>query len=135
MNFSRYKYSQLKLLCSIIGCKPYEVIYITSHLNEYYHEWFEKKVHKETGELKTFKDGTVKQRAIRPSLNRLKVIQRSVKNKILATIPLPDNIYGGVKKKSNISNAKRHQGNKYKFTTDLQNFYPGIKYKQGNPPA
>ncbi|MFA4851037.1 MAG: reverse transcriptase family protein [Bacteroidales bacterium] len=130
MNFSRFKYSQLKLLCSIIGCKPNEVIYITSHINEYYNEWFEKKVNKETGELKRFKDGTVKQRVIRPSLNRLKIIQRSIKNKILAPIPLPENIYGGVKKKSNRTNAKRHQGNKFQFTTDLQNFYPGIKYKQ-----
>ena len=130
MNSSEYKNAQLKHLCSIIGCQPYEVEYITSHIDEYYNEWFEKKTNKTTGEFKRYKDGTIKQRAIRPSLNRLKIIQKAIKNKILAPIPLPENIHGGVKGKNNISNAKPHQGNKYQFTTDLQEFYPSVKYDQ-----
>lgn len=130
MNSSEYKTAQLKHLCSILGCKPYEVEYITSHIDEYYNEWLEKKTNKSTGEFKKYKDGTIKQRAIRPSLNRLKIIQKAIKIKILAPIPLPENIHGGVKGKSNISNAKPHQGNKYQFTTDLQEFYPNVKYDQ-----
>lgn len=130
MNSSQYKNSQLKHLCAIIGCKPYEVEYITTHLDEYYNEWFEKKINKATGDYKKFKDGTIKERAIRPSLNRLKIIQSAIKDKILSTIPLPENIHGGVKKKGNISNSKPHQGKKFKFTTDLQDFYPNVKHKQ-----
>lgn len=130
MNSSEYKNAQLKHLCSIIGCQPYEVEYITSHLDEYYTEWFEEKKNKTTGEFKRYMDGAIKKRAIRPSLNRLKIIQKAIKDKILAPIPLPENIHGGVKGKSNISNAKPHQGNKYQFTTDLQDFYPSVKYNQ-----
>ena len=40
---------------------------------------------------------------------------------------LPENLHGGIKKKSNITNAKKHQGNKYLFVTDLQEFFPSIK--------
>ena len=54
----------------------------------------------------------------------------SIKNKILAPILLPENIHGGKKRRNNISNAKRHQGNKYIFTTDLQEFFPGIKFRK-----
>jgi len=127
MNSSLFKKYQLKHLCAIIGCSPSEVEYITEHINDYYAEWFEKKIDKTTGGFKTFKDGTLKKRTIRPSLKRLKVIQSSIKNKILAPISLPDNIHGGVTGRSNITNAKPHQGKKYKFTTDIKDFYPSIK--------
>jgi RNA-directed DNA polymerase len=127
MNSSQYRKSQLKFLCATIGCKPEELEYILAHVDDFYREWFEQKVNKSTGGYKTYKDGTVKQRAIRPSVKRLKTIQSAIKNKILARVPLPDNIHGGVKKRSNISNAKPHQGKKFQFTTDLQEFYPSVK--------
>lgn len=130
MNSSQFKKSQLKHLCAILGCQTLELEYITTHINDYYKEWFEKKKSNETGDYKTYKDGTIKQRAIRPSLRKLKVIQSLIKDKILVPITLPDNIHGGVKGKNNVTNAKPHQGKKYKFTTDLQNFYPSIKHKQ-----
>jgi len=130
MNSLQFKKSQLKLLCTIIGSNPEEIEYITEHIDDYYKEWFEKKVNKATGDFKKYKDGTVKQRAIRPSLNRLKSIQVAIKNKILAPIPLPDSTHGGKKGRNNITNAKPHQGNKFKFTTDLQEFYPNIKSDQ-----
>jgi RNA-directed DNA polymerase len=130
MNSSAYKKNQLKFLCAILGCKPEELEYIIPHIDEYYIEWFEKKRNKATGDYKKYTDGTIKQRAIRPSIKRLKSIQSAIKNKILSVIELPANVHGGVKKKSNISNAKPHQGKKYQFTTDLQEFYPTIKSKQ-----
>jgi len=130
MNSSQYKKCQLKYLCSQIGCKPAEVEYISIHIDDYYKEWTEKKLDKITGDFKRYKDGTLKQRIIRPSLNRLKSIQRTIKKKILEPITLPENIKGGVKGGSNIANAKPHQGNKFQFTTDLQNYFPSIKYKR-----
>jgi RNA-directed DNA polymerase len=56
----------------------------------------------------------------------LNKIQTNIKNKILTPIVLPECVHGGVKKRSNITNAKPHQGKKYIFTTDLQEFYPNI---------
>ncbi|HXI01354.1 MAG TPA: reverse transcriptase family protein [Sphingobacteriaceae bacterium] len=126
MNSSQYKINELKKLCSIIGFKPLEIEQIVSNIGSYYREWIEKKIDKKTGEFKRYLDGTIKERTIRPSLKELKKIQKRIKDKILAPIPLPDCVHGGVKRRSNISNAKPHQGKKYQFTTDLQEFYPNI---------
>jgi RNA-directed DNA polymerase len=127
MNSSLFKKNQLKHLSSIIGCRPKEIEFIASNINDYYSEWFEKKKDNATGDFKRFKDGTIKKRTIRPSLNRLKVIQSSIKKKILVPIALPDNVHGGVVGRSNITNAKPHQGKKFKFTTDLKDFYPSVR--------
>ena len=126
MNSSQYKKNEFKKLCSIIGFKPTAVEQLISKMDTYYKEWVEQKTDKKTGDLKKYKDGTIKQRIIRPSLKELKIIQTNIKNRILAPIKLPDSVHGGVKKRSNVSNAKPHQGNKYQFTTDLQEFYPNI---------
>ena len=126
MNSSQFKKNEFKKLCVTIGFKPIEVEQLLNKLDTYYNEWVEQKTDKKTGDFKRYKDGTIKQRVIRPSLKELKIVQTNIKNKILAPIKLPDNVHGGVKKRSNISNAKPHQGNKYQFTTDLQEFYPNI---------
>ncbi len=126
MNSSQFKKNEFKKLCATIAFKPIEVKQLINKLDTYYKEWVEQKTDKKTGNFKRYKDGTIKQRIIRPSLKELKLIQTNIKNKILAPIKLPDNIHGGVKKRNNISNAKPHQGKKYQFTTDLQEFYPNI---------
>lgn len=130
MNSSQYKINQLKHLCAILGCKQSELDYIVHNLDEFYKEWTEKKKDKVTGDYKKYKDGTIKQRIIRPSKKRLKELQSIIKKKILAPIHLPDNIHGGVKARTNITNAKVHQGNKYKFTLDLMSFFPNISSQQ-----
>lgn len=130
MNFSQYKNNEVKKLSAIVGFKPDFIGQLTNDIDGYYNEWVEEKTDKQTGNPKTFKDGTIKKRVIRPSKGELKVIQTRIKNKILSKIELPNNVHGGVKKRSNISNAKPHQGNKYQFTTDLQNFYPSISAKR-----
>jgi RNA-directed DNA polymerase len=100
------------------------------NIDSHYREWYEIKTNKKTNLPKTYKDGTIKQRAIRPSKMPLKIIQKQIKDRILSLIELPENVHGGVKKRSNITNAKPHQGKKYKLTTDLQDFYPSIKAKK-----
>lgn len=126
MNSSQYKINEFKKFCSIICFKPNEVENISKNLEKYYKEWIEKKIDKKTNLPKIYLDGTEKQRTIRPSQKELKLIQSRIKNKILIPIQLPKEVHGGVKRCSNITNAKPHQGNKYIFTTDLQEFYPNI---------
>jgi len=130
MNSSQYKKNEIKKLSVIVGSKPDFIGQLTNDIDNYYNEWVEEKTDKKTGKPKTFKDGTIKKRVIRPSKGELKIIQTRIKNKILSTVKLPNNVHGGVKKRSNISNAKPHQGNKYQFTTDLQDFYPSISSKR-----
>lgn len=130
MNSSQFKKNEFKKLCATIGFKPVHVEELIAKLDTYYKEWVEQKTDKKTGDFKRYKDGTIKQRTIRPSLKELKVIQTNIKNKILAPIELPSCVHGGVKKRSNISNAKPHQGNKFQFTTDLQEFYTNIDFQR-----
>jgi RNA-directed DNA polymerase len=111
---------------SIIGISQKELDNLIEDIDNNYREWVEPKIDK-NGNPKTYKDGTVKKRVIRPSKTRLKIIQKVIKDRILNQIELPANIHGGIRGKSNITNAKAHQGNKYLFETDLQDFYPSIK--------
>jgi RNA-directed DNA polymerase len=130
MNSSRFEKRQLLFLGSLLHCSPKEIIYLCENIKSYYGKKIEIKTNKETGKIKTYLDGTPKQRIIRPSYRRLKEIQKNIKNNILSKIELPKNIKGGVKGNSNIANANVHKGNKYKFSTDLQEFYPSISFKK-----
>lgn len=114
---------------SIIGRSKKELDNLAKEIDEHYREWYETKIDKKTNLPKTYKDGTIKKRVIRPSKVLLKKIQKQIKDRLLSVIDLPENVHGGVKKKSNITNAKPHQGKKYIFTTDLQDFYPSITSK------
>jgi len=129
MNSSKYERSQLKELCSIIKSTPMIVKLVTDSPNRYYREWVEEKYDK-LGNLKKYKDGTIKKRTIMPPLEPLFSVQSRIKDNVLAKISLPDNIHGGVKGRTNITNAKPHQGKSFVFTTDLQDFFPGISPRQ-----
>jgi RNA-directed DNA polymerase len=130
MNSSQFKINEFKKFCSIVSFKPDQVEKITNNIEKYYKEWIEVKLDKKTGLPKKYLDGTEKKRIIRPSQMELKIIQSKIKKRILEPIPLPKVVHGGVKGCSNVTNAKPHQGKKYKFTTDLQEFYPNITSKR-----
>lgn len=127
MNSLLFEKKQFSYLCSLIKCSPNALKSLLGLMGQQYSEWEEVKIDKNTGKNKTYSDGTLKKRAIRPPKHDLKVIQRSINRNLLSKIELEPNVYGGVKGKSNISNAKCHQGKKYVLTTDLMEFYPGIK--------
>ncbi|HEX8548056.1 MAG TPA: reverse transcriptase family protein [Cytophagaceae bacterium] len=133
MNSLKHRKQQLKHLRFILKLKESdELENIITNVDSYYGEFVEEKKDKNTGLAKRYKDGSVKRRILNPPFNSLKNIQSKIKNKILSKIPLPENIHGAVKKKSNITNAKYHQGNKYIFTTDLVDFFPSITIKDVN---
>lgn len=117
-------------LPSIIGETIKNLDQIIENIDSHYTEQIEPKINPETGKPKTYLDGTLKERTIRPPKTRLKFIQSKIKDRILSKITLPKNVHGGVKSRSNITNAKTHQGNKYVFVTDLKDFYPSIKSKE-----
>ena len=135
MNFSQsktdaFKKYEFKRLCHILGFNQKLVSSVLDSIDTNYKEWSEKKIDKKTGEVKKYKDGTEKKRVFRDPSKLLKGIQSKIKDNILSPIKLPNTVHGGVKKRSNITNAKPHQGNKYIFTTDLQEFYPNITHKR-----
>lgn len=102
-----------------------EIQSIIENIDNYYREKIIEKLDK-FGKPKLDKSGNPKQRIINPSINRLKVIQKRIQKNILLNIVLPGYAFGAVKGKDNVDNAKQHQGKKYKFTTDLKDFFPSI---------
>lgn len=74
---------------------------------------------------KTKKKGN--KRKISSPLPRLKRIQKSIQ-KLLNTIVLSNNAHGGIKGRSNFSNAEVHSKNTYVYSLDFKNFYPNISH-------
>ncbi|NDW09330.1 reverse transcriptase family protein [Dysgonomonas sp. 520] len=114
---------------SVIGFEEVELKELIKFIDNQYREWDEIKFDKKTNFPKTYKDGTIKKRTIRPSKAKLNLVQRKTRELILSKIELPTNVHGGRKKHSNITNAKSHQGKKYILTTDLKDFYPSVSHK------
>jgi len=98
------------------------------NVNKYYYE-FERLKKDDNGEIKLDKNNQPKKRIINPSKGKLKYLQEKINKIILQSYGLPEYCYGAAKGKDNVKNAKRHQGKKYKFLTDMRNFFPLITNK------
>ncbi len=71
-------------MCNYEFFKLAQIEELVAKLDTYYKEWVEQKTDKKTGDFKRYKDGTIKQRTIRPSLRELKIIQSNIKNRIFS---------------------------------------------------
>lgn len=75
-------------------------------------------------------DGTIKERIVYKTEERLKKIHKLLLINVLKKIVLPSPPFiGGLKGKDNVLNAYFHQGKPFKFCTDLKNFFPHINNK------
>jgi len=119
----------LQHLCYLLKVEEKELINIIKNIDSFYYEKIELKTEKD-GTPKLDKHGKQKKRIIHPSIKRLKVIQKRVQANILLSLELPDYAFGAVKKRDNIKNARKHQGKKFIFTTDLKDFFPSIRHNQ-----
>jgi len=117
-----------KHLSYVLKVEYKEIKAIINSIENFYREKVIIKLDK-YGKPKLDRNGEQKKRIINPSINRLKVIQKRIHKNILLSIELPDYAYGAVKGRDNVDNAKKHQGKKYKFTTDLKDFFPSITNK------
>lgn len=117
-----------KHLAFVLKVDLKEIRSILNDIDKHYREKIIVKTDK-FGKPKLDSKGKQKERIINPSINRLKVIQKRIQKNILLKLHMPDYAYGAVKSRDNVSNAKKHQGKKYKFTTDLKDFFPSITNK------
>lgn len=117
--------STLKHLAYILKIDQKEIIAITDNIDNYYYARKEQKF-KKNGTPRLNYNGEPIFRTLYPSTGRLKVIQKRIHVRLLNQLPLPSYMYGARKGKSNIKNARAHQGNKFFFTTDLKKFFPSV---------
>lgn len=74
------------------------------------------------------KDGST--RVINAPERRLKEIQKKVLTECLEKVQLPHYVYGGVKGKSIIDNAKCHVKGGYLLNIDIKDFFPSVHWKR-----
>jgi len=67
-----------------------------------------------------------KGRLIDKPIGLLKVVQSRVQHNILAALPMPESIHGGVRGKSPLTNASMHIGSNTVLRMDVRDFYPHI---------
>jgi len=108
----------------IIGCSENVLNDVLNNIENYYYE-FEELKYNEDKSVKV-KNGVIQKRYYNPSCKELKEIQDKIQSKILSKIKLIPNILGGIKGNSNVKNAAIHKGKKYRFQTDLTNFFPSV---------
>ncbi len=99
---------------------------INASEDSFYRSWDKPKTDEKGN--KRYKNGNLLTRPINAPIFELKHIQRKILRNVLYKIKLPQNYFGGVKKKDAVLNARYHQGNKYFLSTDLKDFYPSISY-------
>lgn len=118
-----------KHLAYTLNVKFNEITEIISNIDDYYTEFIKLKKDKE-GKPIIGSNGKPKSRTLNPSHKKLKIIQKRIQKEILLKLELPDYAYGAVKGRDNVDNALVHKGKKYKFTTDLRNYFPSINHKR-----
>lgn len=116
-----------KHLAYILKVDLKEIYSIIKDIDKFYSEVIILKKDKE-GLPIIDRNGKSKSRTLNPSHNRLKVIQKRIQKNILLNLDIPDYAYGAVKGRDNVDNANIHKGKKFKFTTDLRNFFPSISH-------
>lgn len=82
------------------------------------------------GNIKYDEAGNIKYRYLNPSKGELKLLQKRINYRILALIPLPTYVQGGVKGYTNITNARAHLGKLFKFKTDMKSYFPSISHER-----
>lgn len=113
--------STLNHLAFVLKVEQQEIKTIIDNIDKFYYE---------QEKIKISKQGKIKRRVLNPSVKRLKVIQKRIQKNIFSELQLPDYAYGAVTGRDNVMNAKKHQGKKYNFTTDLKKFFPSISHKK-----
>ena len=119
-----------KHLLYILSVNKEQLNYLLTHLEDYYCSFEKVKINKFTGKPKKNSNGKIVTRQINLSKGKLKEVQARLFNFMVKQVEIPQYVYGGVKGKNNVCNARFHKGNKYIFTTDLKSFFSTISHKQ-----
>jgi len=112
-NTTRFTVCNADELASLLGTETKQIEWVLSHLKTLYYR-----------KDRTKADGSKRTLWIpRPPL---RPIQDKIKTEILAKVPLPTCVQGGVRKCSIITNAKHHVGKPVLSTMDIKNCFPSI---------
>lgn len=104
---------------------PKKLRHIAAHAGDYYRPFQQSKRPKPFA--KNLKSAKV--REIDNPSEILKTIQRRICDNLLCGMPWPEHVFGGIKEKNTVKNAKLHLGNEKLVTIDIRSYFPSISNK------
>ena len=102
------------------GYSRQEIYDLIDELPDYYYHF---------AQSKGMEKGVEKFRHYNPSRKRLRDLHNRINDRIFSGILLPAHVQGCVRGRGNITNAKYHQGKRYKFHTDLRSYFDFVSNK------
>lgn len=104
-------------LAQLLGMDKDKLVFLANNTEKYY--WVNTKIVKG------------KERVFHVATGDLKKVQKSIYNKLLKSIPLPETMMGCRKGGSTKKNAEIHANNKgFVMNLDIKDFFPSISYKR-----
>jgi retron-type reverse transcriptase len=113
LNPTRFSVSNADELASLLKTETRQIEWVLSHLNKLY---YRKDRPKPNGTSRTL---WIPRPPLRP-------LQDKIQKEILAKVPLPICVQGGVSKRSIITNARHHVGKPVLSTMDIKSCFPNI---------
>ena len=104
-----------KYLLYILGVNKGQLDYLLAHIEDYYYSFERVKFNKFTDKPKKNSNGEIATRQINLSRGKLKEVQTRLYDFMSKQVEIPQYVYGGIRGKNNVRNARLHQGNKYIF--------------------
>jgi RNA-directed DNA polymerase len=105
----------------VTGYTQEEMTAILTDLPDYYYHF---------AQSKGIEKGRNKLRHFNPSRGRLRDLQNRMHSPIFSGISLPPHVQGCVTGRGNITNARAHQGKRYKFHTDLRSYFDFVSNRK-----
>ena len=110
---TRFSATNLNELAALLSTEAKQIVWVLSRLKGLY---YRKDRLKQNGALRTL---WIPRPPLRP-------LQDKIQTEILAKVPLPTCVQGGVRGRSIITNAKHHVGKPVLSTMDIKNCFPSI---------
>jgi len=129
LNLAFFMIKSLPNLYSFLSLPEREINAITSNLRDYYSLKIKPK--KKYGNFQRDDFGNIRYRELIVPRYILKSRQKKIAQ-LLNRIPLPEHMFGSIKGKNNILNARQHLNHKYFLTIDLKKFFPNINHHKVN---
>ena len=110
---ARFSATNVEELAALLSTEAKRIVWVLSRLKALY---YRKDRLKSNGKVRTL---WIPRPPLRP-------LQDKIQTEILARIPLPACVQGGVRRRSIITNAKHHLGKPVLSTMDIENCFPSI---------
>jgi RNA-directed DNA polymerase len=115
MSLKKLHFKNISEIVKLTGCSERQLWHLANNTEDHYRK---KEIKKKT---------STDTRILSLPSPALKPVQKILNNAIVSNCDLGPYSHYGIKKRSNVTNALKHEGKKFVFTLDLKNFFPSVR--------